>query len=127
MHYNVHERPDDRSDDWSKSMQKYEPSLFARPDTMFGVCQALGEDFGVSPTWFRIGFASAVIFNVEMALAAYVAVGLIVALVRLIHRSPRKLLAVAPVVEVAEATPAAVAPVMLKTEIDAQPELAVAA
>lgn len=107
-------------------MQKYEPSLFARPDTMFGVCQALGEDFGVSPTWFRIGFASAVIFNVEMALAAYVAVGLIVALVRLIHRSPRKLVAVAPV-EVAEAPPAAVAPVILKTEIDAQPELAVAA
>lgn len=108
-------------------MQKYEPSLFARPDTMFGVCQGLGEDFGVSPTWFRIGFASAVIFNIEMAIAAYVGVGVIVALVRLIHRSPRKLVAVVPVVEVAEATPAAVAPVILKTDIDAQPELAVAA
>ncbi len=117
-------------------MQKYEPSLFARPDTMFGVCQALGEDFGVSPTWFRIGFASAVIFNIEMAIAAYVGVGLLVALVRLIHRSPRKLIAVAPVADIAaetadvatlEAAAPAAASVAVQADVEPQPELAVAA
>jgi phage shock protein PspC (stress-responsive transcriptional regulator) len=113
---------------WSKSMQKYEPSLFARSDTMFGVCQALGEDFGVSPTWFRIGFASAVIFNVELAIGAYVAVGLVVAMIRLLYRTPRKLVAAGPVEVLAEVPALQVPEIAVgRTEVNVEPELAVAA
>lgn len=105
-------------------MQKSQPSLFGRADTMFGICQALGEDFGVSPTWFRIAFASAVIFNMEAAIGAYAAVGLLVLLTRVLHPSPRKAVAAdadeAPKMAAVEATePAA--------DVQDAPAMAVAA
>ena len=38
-------------------MHAAQPSLFRRPDTFFGVCEALGEDFGFNPIFLRVTFA----------------------------------------------------------------------
>lgn len=69
-------------------MQFVRNSLFTRSTTMFGVCEALGQDFGVSPTWFRVAFAFAVIYNIEAAVLAYVAAGALVLISRLLHPNP---------------------------------------
>lgn len=79
-------------------MQFFRNSLFTRSDTIFGICQALGQDFGISPNWFRVGFASGVIFNVELAIATYFAVGALVLASRLVFRDRRVAQAEAPVV-----------------------------
>jgi len=63
-------------------MQTAQPSLFARGDTFLGVCQGIGEDFGFNPDFLRIAFAFAVFLNPPMALAAYLALGLLVAATR---------------------------------------------
>jgi phage shock protein PspC (stress-responsive transcriptional regulator) len=76
-------------------MQNIKSSLIARSDTLFGVCEALGTDFGISPNWLRIAFAAAVIYNLEYAIGAYLAVGLVVAITRFFYPSPRPA-AVAP-------------------------------
>ena len=48
----------------------------APKDHLFGVCAALGEDFGFNPLWLRIGFAVALLFDLEHVLMAYAALGL---------------------------------------------------
>jgi phage shock protein PspC (stress-responsive transcriptional regulator) len=80
-------------------------SLVARSDTMFGICQALGSDFGISPNWFRVAFAAGVIYNIEWSVGAYLAAGLIVGLAHLAH--PNKRRAVAPEAVAAAARAAA--------------------
>jgi phage shock protein PspC (stress-responsive transcriptional regulator) len=74
---------------WSKSMQNIQSSLIARSDTLFGVCEALGEDFGISANWFRLAFAAGVIFNLEYAVAAYAGVGVLVAISRFVFPRTR--------------------------------------
>lgn len=66
-------------------MQFTRNSLSLRSDTMFGVCEALGQDFGISANWFRVGFAFAVIYNLEYAALAYAGIGALVLLSRLIY------------------------------------------
>jgi len=91
----------DRPHIWSKSMQKvHGSSLLSRSDTMFGVCQGLGEDFGFNPNWLRVAFALMVVFNVGLALSAYAAAGVLVLVSRLVYPDRRK--AVAPVEQAAE-------------------------
>lgn len=57
-------------------MQQVSSSLFARPDTMLGVCEGLGQDLGISPTLLRIGFGVALLWNPLAVIAAYVATGI---------------------------------------------------
>lgn len=87
-------------------MQTYQPSLIARNDTLLGVCAALGEDFGFNPIWLRASFAVVVFFNLFLAVGVYLAVGVVVALVRRLHPSPRKLMLVPSAESETEATPA---------------------
>ncbi len=54
-------------------------TLFARSDTFFGVCEAIGQDFGFNPNWLRVAFAVPLIYSPVLAIAAYIVVGLIVA------------------------------------------------
>lgn len=65
-------------------MQFSRNSLSLRSDTMFGVCEALGQDFGISANWFRVAFAAGVIFNLEYALLAYAGIGALVLVSRLV-------------------------------------------
>ncbi len=66
-------------------MQFFRNSLLARSDTMFGICQALGEDLGISPNWFRVAVAALVIFNIQAAIAIYAGMGLLVLVSRLLY------------------------------------------
>ena len=70
-------------------MTRYQPSLPARDDTFFGVCQAIGDDFGFHANWLRVGFALALFFSPLGAVAAYAGLGLLVAASRLAVREPR--------------------------------------
>ena len=58
------------------------PSLFTREDTMFGVCQGLGEELGVPPLFFRLAFAVALFFSPMAVIATYLGLGLALALFR---------------------------------------------
>ncbi|PCG08171.1 hypothetical protein COA17_13960 [Sphingomonas ginsenosidimutans] len=69
----------------------------APKDHLFGVCAALGEDFGFNPLWLRIGFAVALLFDLEHVLMAYAALGLLVLVSRLIAPSRRRASAAEPV------------------------------
>jgi phage shock protein PspC (stress-responsive transcriptional regulator) len=65
-------------------------NVFNRDDTMFGICQAIGEDFGFSPNWLRVGFAIALFFAPVSVIIAYFALGVVVLVSRLLVRGPRK-------------------------------------
>lgn len=71
-------------------MQDPRTPLFARDDTFFGVCQALGDDFGFNPLWLRILFAVPLMFVPVAAIAAYFGLGAIVLLSRLLAPRPRR-------------------------------------
>jgi phage shock protein C len=80
------------------SMTDSNRNTFNRPDTMFGICEALGQDFGVNPLWIRLAFVPAIFFAPFAALAAYVGLGVVVLASRLIF--PAKGAVVdAPVIE----------------------------
>lgn len=56
-------------------------NLFTRPDTMFGVCQGLGEDFGFNPNYLRLTLPLPLFLYPVATIAGYLAVGLIVLIV----------------------------------------------
>ena len=98
-------------------MESAQPSVLTRDDTFFGVCEAIGEDFGLNPIWLRLGFALTLFFNPLAAFGGYAAAGLVVAVSRWFVPNPR--VAIAPEEIAAEAP----APVEAGNEM----ELAVAA
>lgn len=59
-------------------------TLIRRTDTFFGVCQAVGDDFGFNPNWLRVGLALPLLFNPVMSLATYGALALAVIVSRLL-------------------------------------------
>ena len=54
-------------------------ALPLRNDTILGVCEAIGEDFGFNPLWLRLAFIAPLFWQPAMTVAAYVALGLVVA------------------------------------------------
>ncbi|MBY8822796.1 PspC domain-containing protein [Sphingomonas colocasiae] len=64
-------------------------SLFARSDTLFGICEALGQDFGFNPNYLRVALAAVVIWSPVGAIAGYAAAGAVVLLSRLVFPAPR--------------------------------------
>ena len=70
-------------------MQSSQPSVIARDHTLFGVCEALGEDFGFNPILLRIPFAVMLLWNPAVVVATYVALGAVVLLTRLVAPNPR--------------------------------------
>ena len=70
-------------------MQSYEYNVIDRPDTLLGVCQAIGEDFGISPTLLRVCFALPLFWDPIVVIVVYLAAGLLVALSRLVAPNPR--------------------------------------
>lgn len=51
-----------------------------RNDTILGVCEAIGRDFGFNPLWLRLAFIVPIFFAPTAAIAAYVGLGLVVGL-----------------------------------------------
>lgn len=69
-------------------MQHSQPSLFTRHDTICGVCEGLGEDFGIDPRYLRAGFAVLLFWSPVAALGIYLVTGLIVLLSRWLYPNP---------------------------------------
>lgn len=70
-------------------MPTAQPNLFTRPDTLFGVCEGLGEDFGFNPTYLRLAMPVLLFFNPVATIAFYLAAGIVVLASRLIFPNPR--------------------------------------
>lgn len=70
-------------------MSNRQPSLFARDDTFFGICEGLGEDLRINPLFIRLTFVFALFFNPAMTIAAYFGTGVLVLASRLVFPKPR--------------------------------------
>lgn len=79
-------------------------ALPLRPHTILGVCEAIGEDFGFSPTWLRLPLAASVLLSPMMAVGAYLALGVVVLVSRLLF--PKAMVAAAGADANAQAVPA---------------------
>ena len=86
-------------------MQEDRGNLFTRNDTMFGVCEALGQDFGFNPLYLRLAFAVLLVPFPMPVIGAYVAAGILVAMSRLVFPAPRRKAEAAPVALAAERKP----------------------
>ena len=51
----------------------------SNPDSLFGVCQAIGQDFGFNPFFLRLGFLGLGFFSIPASVAAYALLGIGVA------------------------------------------------
>lgn len=61
---------------------------FKRDDTILGVCQAIGDDFGFNPIWLRIALCVPVVFQSWYGVLAYAALGVAVLVSRLMAPVP---------------------------------------
>lgn len=50
-----------------------------RNDTLLGVCEAVGQDFGFNPLWLRLAFIAPLFFLPVQTVAAYLGLGLVIA------------------------------------------------
>ena len=73
--------------------QEIEPALPLRAHTIFGVCEAIGEDFGFNPVLLRVPLATAVIWNPLIAFGTYFALGAVVLASRLLFPDRRATIA----------------------------------
>jgi phage shock protein C len=53
-------------------------NLLLRNDTILGVCEAIGQDFGFNPNWLRVAFCAPVFWNPAVVIGVYLALGLVV-------------------------------------------------
>jgi len=53
-----------------------------RNDTLLGVCEAIGQDFGFNPTYLRLAFIAPLFFAPMATVAAYLGLGLVLAATR---------------------------------------------
>jgi phage shock protein C len=88
-------------------MQTSQPSLIARDHTLFGVCEALGEDFGFNPLFLRVPLAVLLLWNPTVVIGTYVALGVLVLLTRWISPNPRPVAAQQPKAEMPSRSTAA--------------------
>ena len=82
-----------------------------RHDTILGVCEALGRDFGFNPTWLRLAFIAPLFFSPTLTIGAYFGLAAVVGLVHWLSpdkpASEQIVEATATVVEEDEAMPIA--------------------
>ena len=71
-------------------MQALPRNPFTREDTMFGVCEAIGEDFRFNPLLLRVAFGAGLFLNPVIAIGGYAAAGVVVLISRLVSPNPRR-------------------------------------
>lgn len=64
-------------------------SLIMRNDTLLGICQAIGEDFGFSPVLLRVPFAACLLLNPLLVVGTYLGLGVLVFVSRWAYPSRR--------------------------------------
>jgi phage shock protein C len=57
-------------------------NLLFRNDTILGVCEAIGQDFGFNPNWLRIAFCAPIYWNTGLVVGVYLGLGLVVVATR---------------------------------------------
>jgi phage shock protein PspC (stress-responsive transcriptional regulator) len=67
------------------------------PDSLFGVCQTIGEELGFNPFYLRFALLGLLFFSPVAVIATYAALGGVVALSRWLFPTPHA--AVEPIVE----------------------------
>ena len=77
-------------------------TLFNRPDTLFGVCEGIGREFGIHPNILRLAFAVPMIWNPVAVIGTYLGLG--VALYASRKLAPARRVAVEPEAVRADAT-----------------------
>lgn len=92
-------------------------NLFQRRDTFFGICEAVGQDFGFNPLWLRLAFVAPLFFFPVQTFAGYFALGLVVLASRLLF----------PAKTASSAHPALSAVEPAERHVDKAEELALAA
>jgi phage shock protein C len=70
--------------------QETQIALPMRSHTIFGVCEAIGEDFGFNPILLRIPFAATVLWSPMWSIAAYFGLGLVVLASRLLFPKAKR-------------------------------------
>ena len=63
-------------------------NLFRRRDTFFGICEAVGQDFGFNALWLRLALIAPLFFFPVQTFAAYFGLGAIVLASRLLFPAP---------------------------------------
>jgi phage shock protein PspC (stress-responsive transcriptional regulator) len=76
-------------------------NLFRRRDTFFGICEAVGQDFGFNPLYLRLAFIAPLFFFPAQTFAGYFGLGIVVLASRLIFPA-KSAAAVQPVLSVTE-------------------------
>ena len=66
------------------SAQENSVPVTFRAHTILGVCEAIGDDFGFNPVLLRVPFAASVLISPTWAIGAYLMLGVIVLLSRII-------------------------------------------
>ncbi|NIJ38439.1 phage shock protein PspC (stress-responsive transcriptional regulator) [Sphingopyxis panaciterrae] len=64
-------------------MEQETTNLFRRRDTFFGICEAVGQDFGFNPLWLRLAFVAPLFFFPVQTFMGYFALGIAVLASRL--------------------------------------------
>ena len=86
MPANVELAPQDTAiEDSQTATLEPQPALPLRNDTILGVCEAIGQDFGFNPLYLRLIFAGLFYFNPLMVIGIYLALGAGVALARWLY------------------------------------------
>ena len=65
-------------------MQDSNRIMIGRNDTILGICEAIGNDFGFHPNWLRIALASCLLFAPTIVIGTYFGLGVAVAASRLL-------------------------------------------
>lgn len=69
-------------------------TLFNRPDTMFGICEGIGHEFGFHPNILRVALAIPLVWNPLAAIGLYLAMGVALMASRILmparHTAPAK-------------------------------------
>jgi len=63
--------------------------LFNRPDTMLGICEGIGREFGFHPNFLRIALAVPLVWNPLFAVGIYLALGAALVISRLVMPARR--------------------------------------
>ena len=70
-------------------MQDAPANLLLRNDTILGVCEAIGQDFGFNPNYLRVALCVALFFSPVAVIATYFGAGLLVLASRLLFPTRR--------------------------------------
>lgn len=70
------------TDSHKEEIMTNQTPLPLRNDTILGVCEAIGQDFGFNPIWLRLAFIVPVFLAPMAAIAGYLVLGAIVAATR---------------------------------------------